>query len=68
MSRLPATVDIPLSTDEYGAIRVSGTRVLLDVIIVAFQAGATPEDIDQSGDAGAVLRRVSVRLPGNVEG
>ena len=24
---------------------MSGTRVLLDVIIVAFQAGATPEDI-----------------------
>jgi uncharacterized protein (DUF433 family) len=47
MSRLPATVDIPLSTDAYGAIRVSGTRVLLDVIIVAFQAGATPETIVQ---------------------
>jgi uncharacterized protein (DUF433 family) len=47
MSGLPATVDIPLSTDAYGAIRVSGTRVLLDVIIVAFQAGATPEDIAQ---------------------
>jgi uncharacterized protein (DUF433 family) len=26
---------------------VGGTRVLLDVIIVAFQAGATPEDIAQ---------------------
>jgi uncharacterized protein (DUF433 family) len=47
MFGLPATVDIPLSTDAYGAIRVSGTRVLLDVIIVAFQAGATPEDIAQ---------------------
>jgi uncharacterized protein (DUF433 family) len=47
MSGLPATVDIPLSTDAYGAIRVRGTRVLLDVIIVAFQAGATPEDIAQ---------------------
>lgn len=45
MSGLPTTVDIPLSTDAYGAIRVSGTRVLLDVIIVAFQAGSTPEDI-----------------------
>jgi len=47
MSGLPVTVDIPLSTDAYGAIRVSGTRVLLDVIIVAFQDGATPEDIAQ---------------------
>ena len=26
---------------------MGGTRVLLDVIIVAFQAGATPEDIAQ---------------------
>ena len=47
MSRLPATVDIPLSTDASGAMRVSGTRVLLDVIIVAFRASATPEDIAQ---------------------
>lgn len=47
MFRLPATVDIPLSTDAYGAIRVGGTRVLLDVIIAAFQAGATPEAIVQ---------------------
>jgi hypothetical protein len=42
MSELPATVVIPLATDAYGAI-----RVLLDVIVVAFQAGATPEDIAQ---------------------
>lgn len=47
MSELPATVVIPLVTDAYGAIRVRGTRVLLDVIIVAFRAGATPEDIGQ---------------------
>ncbi len=47
MSELPATVNIPLSTDADGAIRVRGTRVLLDVIIVAFQDGATPEDIVQ---------------------
>jgi uncharacterized protein (DUF433 family) len=56
MTALPATVDIPLSTDAYGAIRVSGTRVLLDVIMVAFQAGATPEDIAQQFP--------SVALPG----
>lgn len=47
MPGLPTTVDIPLLTDAYGAIRVSGTRVLLDVIIVAFQDGATPEEIAQ---------------------
>ena len=47
MSELPTTVVVPLVTDAYGAIRVRGTRVLLDVIIVAFRAGATPEDIAQ---------------------
>jgi uncharacterized protein (DUF433 family) len=47
MSGLPSTVVIPLETDAYGGIRVRGTRVLLDVIMVAFQAGATPEDIAQ---------------------
>jgi uncharacterized protein (DUF433 family) len=55
MSGLPATVDIPLSTDAYGAIRVSGTRVLLDVIIVAFQASATPETIVQQFPSVALL-------------
>jgi hypothetical protein len=38
MSGLPAIVDIPLSINAYGSIRVSGTRVLLDVIIVACAA------------------------------
>ncbi|MBS0417027.1 MAG: DUF433 domain-containing protein [Proteobacteria bacterium] len=47
MSGLPTTDDIPLSTDAYGAIRVRGTRVLLDVIIVAFQDGATADEIAQ---------------------
>lgn len=45
MSELPTSVVIPLVTDAYGAIRVRGTRGLLDVIIVAFRGGATPEDI-----------------------
>ena len=47
MFGLPVSVDIPLSTDADGAIRVRGTRVLLDVIVVAFLAGATPEEIVQ---------------------
>jgi uncharacterized protein (DUF433 family) len=47
MFELPTPVVIPLATDAHGAIRVRDTRVLLDVIIVAFQAGATPEDIAQ---------------------
>jgi uncharacterized protein (DUF433 family) len=47
MAALPTTAIVPLFTDPDGAIRVEGTRVLLDVIIVAFKDGATPEEIAQ---------------------
>lgn len=39
--------DIPLRKDETGAVRVGGTRVLLELVIRAFQDGATPEAIVQ---------------------
>ena len=42
MSGLPAIVDIPLSIDAYGAIRVSGTRVLLDVIPLLSACSSAP--------------------------
>jgi uncharacterized protein (DUF433 family) len=35
----------PLREDESGAIRVGNTRVLLEVVIRAFQDGASPESI-----------------------
>ena len=38
---------IPLAMDNDGVIRVSGTRVTLDMIVAAFQDGATPEEIAQ---------------------
>lgn len=42
------SVQVPLfEEDETGAIRVGGTRVLLELIIRAFQDGATPEAIVQ---------------------
>jgi uncharacterized protein (DUF433 family) len=47
MSALPTTAVVPLFTDPHGAIRVRGTRVLLDTIITAFRAGATAEEIAQ---------------------
>jgi uncharacterized protein (DUF433 family) len=47
MSALPITAIVPLFTDPAGAIRVRGTRVLLDTIVIAFQAGATAEEIAQ---------------------
>ena len=38
---------IPIYTDEHGRMRVSGTRVLLDLIVYAYHQGATPEHIIQ---------------------
>lgn len=37
----------PLRQDETGAIRVSNSRVLLELVIRAFQDGASPESIVQ---------------------
>jgi len=37
----------PLVTGDDGVIRVVGTRVTLDTIVAAFDAGATPEEIIQ---------------------
>lgn len=45
MLEFPAGVDVPLKMDEDGAIRVGGTRVLLEVLIGAYQRGDTPEQI-----------------------
>jgi uncharacterized protein (DUF433 family) len=36
---------IPMVTGADGVIRVSGTRVTLDSILLAFNDGATPEEI-----------------------
>ena len=38
----------PLSEDEHGVIRVTGTRVQLEMVVAAFDMGATPEEIVQS--------------------
>jgi uncharacterized protein (DUF433 family) len=38
---------VPLREDETGAIRVGGTRVLLELVVRAFEDGATPETIVQ---------------------
>jgi len=37
--------DSVLRVDDRGAIRVGGTRVLLDLIVAAFNAGQSPETI-----------------------
>ncbi|HUG71749.1 MAG TPA: DUF433 domain-containing protein [Pirellulaceae bacterium] len=38
---------IPLCEDQHGDIRVGGSRVLLDLVVHAFDDGATPETIVQ---------------------
>ena len=38
---------IPLKKDEQGAVRVGGTQVTLDVVMDAYDQGATPEQIVQ---------------------
>lgn len=38
---------IPIYTDSDGRMRVSGTRVLLDLIVEAYRRGETPEHIVQ---------------------
>jgi uncharacterized protein (DUF433 family) len=44
----PPTMTVPLQTDEYGAIRVGNTRVLLELVIHAYYVGETPEGIVDS--------------------
>jgi uncharacterized protein (DUF433 family) len=41
------TEGVPIQTDSDGAIRVGGTRVTLDTVVAAFDAGATAEEIVQ---------------------
>jgi uncharacterized protein (DUF433 family) len=43
-----STTTVPLSTDQAGVLRVTGTRVSLDSVIYAFDEGATPEEIAQA--------------------
>jgi uncharacterized protein (DUF433 family) len=43
-------VVVPLFDDGDGGLRVTGTRVLLERIVHAFEDGATPEGIAQSYD------------------
>jgi uncharacterized protein (DUF433 family) len=43
-------VTVPLQADSSGALRIADTRVLLELIVRAFHAGATPEEIVQAYD------------------
>ena len=41
------TLQIPLTQDDMGVIRVGGTRVTLDTLVSAFNRGDTAEEIAQ---------------------
>jgi hypothetical protein len=46
----PLTIAVPLREEPPGVLRVGKSRVLLELVLRAFQAGATPEAIIQSYD------------------
>src|SRR6267143_7114519 len=46
----PLTLTVPLREEPSGVLRVGKRRVLLELVIYAFKAGATPEAIVQSYD------------------
>jgi hypothetical protein len=46
----PLTVAVPLREEPPGVFRVGKSRVLLELVLRAFKAGATPEAIVQSYD------------------
>ncbi len=48
MIQTPIAIDVPLRTDEHGKIRVGNTRVLLELLIHAFNQGETAEEIVDS--------------------
>ena len=41
-------MEVPLWTDKIGKIRVKGTRILLELVIHAFNQGESPEEIVDS--------------------
>lgn len=47
MTDAPITEVIPIYSDADGRMRVSGTRVLLDLVVYAYHQGETPEHIIQ---------------------
>jgi uncharacterized protein (DUF433 family) len=47
MIATPLPEPIPIYTDEHGRLRITNSRVLLDLVIYAFQMGHTPETITE---------------------
>ena len=47
MKWVDVTERVPLRADTDGVVRIDGTRVTLDTLVAAFDAGATAEEIAQ---------------------
>ncbi len=47
MTLMISTLRVPLKVDKDDVVRVGGTRVTLDTVVTAFQAGATADEIVQ---------------------
>ncbi len=47
VDKVAPTISVPIYTDEYGSIRIDGTRILLDVIIATYRQNETPEQIHE---------------------
>ena len=48
MSMATATLPTPFTTDEHGVLRVGDSRVMLERVVNAFDAGASAEEIVES--------------------
>jgi uncharacterized protein (DUF433 family) len=60
VNRADITEQVPVHTDADGVIRVGGTRVTLDTLVAAFDAGATAEEIVQQYPSIALADAYSV--------
>jgi len=60
VNRADTTERVPVHTDADGVIRISGTRVTLDTLVAAFDAGATAEEMVQQYPSVALADAYSV--------
>jgi uncharacterized protein (DUF433 family) len=60
VNEVHTTERVPIHTDENGLIRVGETRVTLDTLVAAFDAGATAEEIVQQYPSVALADAYSV--------
>jgi len=55
MIEMPVTINVPIYMNEHGTIRVNGTRIPLQNIIVLFNRNETPEQIHRAFDTVPVV-------------